>query len=122
MSDNGSVESFTEEDYLEFTRSIPYLLAGLEGNTNGYRLTSIAVQQAGFRSFRVILRGRKRDPDGRTICVVSFTSANDPASCLLHAEVGYREDLIRWHTDKFATSIEPDNSKKDERRKLDIAS
>ena len=108
------------QDYEQLTKSIPYLLAGLEGHTNGHKINSIAVQQARFSGYRVVIRGTELHDSRDPVHVVSFTSGSEPAVALLLAEEGYREDLIRWIVDKFKKSVSDNGSSKNERTKLNL--
>ncbi len=112
MKKKDSEEYDLKEKWIAITREIPYLLAGLESRTDGHWITSITIQQDGDGGFRAILKSRDGGNGQEPASVVSFTSANDPATCLLHVEKGYRDDALRWHVDKFAESAERASSKK----------
>lgn len=117
---NNKEQLIEVDDYEQLTLSIPYLLAGLEGLTDGHKIDSLAVQQAGFSSYRVVIRGQSIDDSGDPIYVVSFTNASQPAIALLLAEEGYRDNLIRWKVDRFATSASDNGSSENERAKLNL--
>ncbi len=90
------------EDYGKLVESIPYLLAGLEGITDGHKINGFTVQQTGISGFRVILRATGEHRGDDSVHLVSFTTASDPGTAILLAEEGYREDVIRWSIDRFA--------------------
>jgi len=104
----------------ELTSVLPYLLAGLEGNTNGYQITSVAVQQAGLSGYRVVVRATGRNGSGDPVCVVGFTNSDNPGSALLLAEEGYERNLVKWKVDRFATGIGESGPSKNGDDKLTI--
>lgn len=108
------------EEYEQLNRTIPYLLAGLEGYTNGHKINSVTVQQDGLHGYRVILRAVGVNPGGDTLFFVGFSNGSDPGAALLFAENGYRENVIRWSIDRFAKSLSDNGSSEDEGGKLTI--
>jgi len=94
-----------DSDYEHLRDAITYLLAGLEGATDGHKINGIAVQQTGVSDFRVVLRAQERDATGLGVHVISFTNASEPAVALLRAERGYRENVVRWTVDRFAEGV-----------------
>lgn len=114
---NSYLKDYPEDDIV---KAIPYLLAGLEGRTDGHELVSVAVQQAGVSSFRVVLRAIQREPAGHQLRVVGFTSGLSAAGVIVCVEEGYKGDLIKWKPDKFAKGIMSDNGSK--AKKLRISS
>lgn len=108
------------KDYEHLVGSITYLLAGLEGNTDGYQIVSVTLQQAGVSDFRVVLRARGASASGDPVRVVGFSNGGEPAIALLNAEKGYRENVIRWSVDRFAESISKDGESKNGQPRLSI--
>lgn len=108
-------------DYEQLTSSIPYLLAGLEGNTDGNKLKSFAVQQIGPSDFRVVVRAIGTDDVGDPVHLVCFTNSGEPGTALLYAEDGYREGTAGWSIDRFAKSIGDDGPSANGRNKLTIS-
>lgn len=110
------------ENYGKLVEGLPYILAGLEGLTNGHKLNSITVQQAGLSGYRIILRGTGDFNGESSVHVVGFTAASDPATAILLAEEGYRDNVIRWSVDRFAKSISDSKSSKNGNDGLTITS
>jgi hypothetical protein len=108
-------DAITEENFNDLTKAIPYLLAGLEGLTNGNKLISVTLQQTDLSGFRVVLRSIQERASGDSVRVVGFTSGSSAPECLLFAEAGYRENVIRWHVDRFAKSVSQDGPSKNGR-------
>lgn len=108
------------EDYEQLVGCIPYLLAGLEGLTNGHQINSIAVQQTGLSGFRIILRATGDYNGESSVHLVSFTTASDPGAAILLAEEGYRENVTRWSIDRYAQSISDRDSSKNDNGRLSI--
>lgn len=104
-----------EQIYDQLTECIPYLLAGLTGDTDGHEINSFAVQQAGISGFRVVTRATGFDDSGNTVHVVGFTTGDTPQRALLLAESGYRDNVIQWKIDQFAKSFGSNGSSKNER-------
>lgn len=100
------------EDYERLNEILTYLLAGLAGYTDGNEIVSLTVQQADLSAFRVIIRARARDDSGDSVRLVGFANGSTPASALLVAEDGYRTNVIRWITDRFAASASDNGSSK----------
>ena len=107
-------------DYEQLTSTLPYLLAGLEGHTDGNELKSVTIQQASVSGFRIVIRGFARKDTGAPVCVVGFASGTTPGSALLLAEGAYREGLIRWTVDRYAKSSSNGDGSKDESTRLTI--
>lgn len=118
MKENGRL--LEAKDYERLTDTIPYLLAGLTGHTDGHHIDSITVQQAGLSGFRILIRANGTDSEGDRLHFVGFSNASDPGAAILVAERGYRENLIRWKIDRFAKSAVEGGASKDERTKLSI--
>lgn len=108
------------ENYEQLNTILIYLLAGLTGCTDGYELVSVTVQQADLSAYRVVLRASDNSGSGDPIRLVGFTSGHQPASALLLAEEGYRDNLIRWSVDKFAKGLIDNGSSKIKKARLTI--
>lgn len=99
-----------DHDYNQLKAALPFLLAGLEGHTDGIELLGISLQRGRDGDYRVVLRGNGATPDGHPLRVVAFTNGEEPADVLICAEEGYRDNLVRWHVDRFAKGV-VDNGK-----------
>lgn len=84
------------------TKSIPFLLAGLEDGIEGFTLTGFTLQSTSDGDFRCILRGFEPTRSGVPVRLVSFTNSGLASECLLLAEIGFRDDKARWHVDQYA--------------------
>lgn len=102
MAVKKSVDKDEFDGLTKIASAIPFLLAGLEGHTDGVEIHSISLQRGRDSGMRVVLRGESISPDGHTLRVVAFTNAELATEVLLLAETGYRENVIRWHLDRFA--------------------
>lgn len=109
---------FTKKVQDGLDASIPYLLAGLQGNTDGNELVSVAIQQAGLHGYRVVLRGVQRETADDSIRVVKFSSGASSAGALLVAEAAYRDGVGHWQVDRFAPSTSRNGSSKVKQLKI----
>lgn len=106
-------ETLTEEEVAdEFTRIFQFVLAGLEGRTNGIPLKSIRLQSCGDAGFRVVLKGDRESDSGGRVGVVAFTNADSPGECMALVEAAYRKNGLRWHIDEYAGNASANGSAK----------
>jgi hypothetical protein len=110
-----------EKDYESIRGALGYLLAGLEGNTDGHKINSITVQQTDLSDFRVVVRAQERDGTELGVYVVAFSNGREPATALLHAEAGYRENVTRWSPDRFAEGASGNGTPKIKQARLRIS-
>lgn len=113
-------EVFTEHELHGLSTSIEYILAGLKGGIAEYALVGLSLQLVSDGSFRCILRGYRRTGEDAGVGLVSFTNSEDAAICLLHAENGFRRNVIRWHVDQFAGSVSDNGASKDSPEQLTL--
>ncbi len=111
-----------EQLHDQLTECLTYLLAGLAGHTDGHHINSVAVQQTGVSGYRVVIRATGFDASGDTVHFVSFTTGDSPQRTLLLAEGAYRDNVVQWKIDRFATSAGSNGAAKDERSKLVLTS
>lgn len=96
---------FTKKEQEGLDGAIRFILAGLQGFTDGHELVSVTLQQTDLSDYRVILRGSDVRDAESPVRLVAFSSGSTPAAALLAAERGYRENKIRWTVDRFANDI-----------------
>ena len=107
-----------DKHYDDLNRTLPYIIAGLEGNTDGNEIVSITVQQAGLSTFRVVLRAIQRSDADDPVRVVGFTTATTAAGAFALVEKGYGGNDIKWKIDRYANGTKPNSDSKNKQLRI----
>lgn len=120
MKNKASDPSYTTGELNDVTKAIPFLLAGFEGHVAEFDILGLSLQRLPDGAFRSILRGVSRDGPTDAVRLVAFTNAGLASECLCLLEVGFRENLLRWHIDRYASNHGTDGATEAKRKRLTL--